>query len=156
MMDTEHHPSTSSHSKRAYSEGIALSAVELETPVPTNEELESGMEERTKQIRDIYDGLDVNELGHLSRFQAMTFLRQLMNVNMRNAEIILSGLDKERTDKFSYDQLTEWTYAHSPEMEPNPLLHAKADETGWLTLTRPGLEKRVELYSSLLQLEKSD
>lgn len=141
-------------SKRSNSEGMFK--VELETPVPTNEELEVGMEGRTKQIREIYDKLDENGDGWVNRFKAMTFLKQLMNVNMRNAEIILSGLDNQRTDKFTHDMLTEWTYAHSPEMEPNPLLHAKADETGWLTLTRPGLEKRVELYSSLLQLEKSD
>merc|ERR1712156_515907 len=81
---------------------------------------------------------------------------RLMNVNLRNAEIILSGLDESRTDKFTEDMLTEWTYAHSPEMEPNPLLHQKAVEVGWLTLTRLGLEKRMELHSSLLQLEKSD
>ena len=141
-------------SKRSNSEGMFK--IELETPVPTNEELETGMEERTKQIREVYEKLDENGEGWINRFKAMTFLQELMKVNMRNAEIILSGLDRERTDKFSEDILTEWTYAHSPEMDPNPLLQKKAMEVGWVTLTRPGLEKRVELYSSLLQLEKSD
>merc|ERR1712154_530381 len=82
--------------------------------------------------------------------------KELMNVNMRNAEIILTGLDKERTGKFTKQQLTNWAYFHSPEMEPNPLLHEKAESMNWLTLRREGLEQRKELYLSLLQIEKTD
>ena len=128
----------------------------LSTPVPSNDKLSTSYEERTKQIEDIFNSLDDSKQGHLNRFKAMKFLKELMNVNMRNAEIILSGLDNKKTNKFTKEMLTNWGYVHSPEMEPNPLLHSEAESIGWLTLRRPGLEKRIELYSGLLQMEKSD
>ena len=130
--------------------------ITLSTPIPSNDTLSTSYEERTKQIEDIYNSLDNGNQGSLNRFKAMKFLKELMNVNMRNAEIILSGLDSKKTNKFTKDMLRNWSYIHSPEMEPNPLLHQEAESIGWLTLRRPGLEKRIELYSGLLQLEKTD
>merc|ERR1712048_732647 len=130
------------------------------TPIPSNEALPSSLEERTAQIEEIYKKLDTETNGYLNRFKAMTFLKQLMNVNMRNAEIILSGLDLQNEDgkrgQFSKEMLTNWAYFHSPEMEPNPLLHQEAESMHWLTLRKDGLEKRKTLYAKLLQLEKTE
>eukprot|EP01084_Bolivina_argentea_P268458 455978_1 len=130
--------------------------VELTTPVPSNPSLSTSYEQRGKEIQNIYNKLDENNKGELNRFKAMKFLKELMNVNMRNAEIILTGLDSKKTGKFTQEMLTNWAYAHSPEMEPNPILHKEAEQSGWLTLKKSGLENRIQLYKSLLQLEKSD
>merc|ERR1712228_1113455 len=116
------------------------------TPVPSNEALPSSLEGRTAQIEEIYNKLDGANSGSLNRFKAMSFLKELMNVNMRNAEVILSGLDLQNEDgkrgQFSKKMLTNWAYFHSPEMEPNPLLHEHAESMQWLTLRRDGLIKR--------------
>merc|ERR1712176_127811 len=69
------------------------------TPIPSNEALPSSLEERTAQIEEIYKKLDAESNGYLNRFKAMTFLKQLMRVDMRNAEIILSGLDLQNEDR---------------------------------------------------------
>lgn len=127
------------------------------TPIPFNEKLSRNYEERKKQIEDVYDELDESKEGHLNRFKAMKFLKELMNVNMRNAEIVLTGLDSKRTGKFTKEALFNWVYAHSPEMEPNPYLYREAAETFcWLALRKAALETRIQLYSQLLKLEKAD
>merc|ERR1719295_22841 len=84
-----------SSSSKVTTEGV--STVALSTPIPSNENLSMSYAERSRQIEEVYRALDEKGTGSLNRFQASKFLKDLMNVNMRNAEIILTGLDSTRS-----------------------------------------------------------
>eukprot|EP01084_Bolivina_argentea_P176741 305798_1 len=83
------------------------------TPIPSNSSLSNSYQQRSKEIQNIHNKLDVSNNGELNRFKAIKFLQELMNVNMKNAANILTGLDSKKTGKFTKDMLISWAYAKS-------------------------------------------
>ena len=60
-------------------------------------------------MEDIYYNLDEDGSGHINRFKANKFLKELRNTNNTgNVQIILTKLDPKQTGKFKKKELIKW------------------------------------------------